>query len=149
MGLVAIVDDDSAVRDSVQDLLDFAGFSTAAFGSAESLLQSERLPSVECLVTDLCMPGMNGLQLHQRLMASKLSIPAILITGCAEEQVRAQALEAGVAGYLAKPLRSDELLACVRSAMQDLRPGHEAIPGDALAVEQHARIAEPFAAATR
>ena len=99
MPLVAIVDDDEAVRDAVKELLDSAGFSTATFASAESLLQSARLPTVACVVTDLCMPGMNGRELHQRLLASQRPIPAILVTGCAEERMRERAFEAGLAGY--------------------------------------------------
>jgi FixJ family two-component response regulator len=136
MPLVAIVDDDESVRDAVKELLDSAGFSTAAFGSAESLLQSGRRRSVECVVTDLCMPGMSGLELHQRLLASHRPIPAILVTGCADEQVREQALAAGVAGYLAKPFRSSELLSCVRSAMREWQTGRCATRDDALAKEE-------------
>ena len=70
MRLVAIVDDE-AVRAAVKDLLDYAGFATAAFASAESLLQSDRLPNVARLVTDLCMPGMDGLELHQQRQAAE------------------------------------------------------------------------------
>jgi FixJ family two-component response regulator len=127
------VDDDESVRDAVKELLDGAGFSTATFASAESLLQSGHLRSVECVVTDLCMPRMDGLELHQRLLASQRPIPAILLTGCAEERMREQALEAGVAGYLAKPFRSSELLACIRSAMQQCQPGRAPTRDDALA----------------
>jgi CheY-like chemotaxis protein len=82
MQLVAIVDDDQAGRESVKDLLDHVGLSTAAFASAESVLQSGQLHNVACLFTDLCVPGMSGLELPLRLMASNLRIPAILVTGC-------------------------------------------------------------------
>lgn len=123
MRLVAIVDDDEAGRESVKDLLDDAGFSTAAFASAESLLQSGQLHNVACLVTDPCMPGMSGLELHLRLMASNLRIPAILVTGCNDERVRAQAFDANVAAYLPKPVQFGELLACIRSAMQEWQAG--------------------------
>jgi len=136
MPLVAIVDDDEAVRDAVNELLDSAGFSTATFASAESLLQSARLRTVACVVTDLCMPGMNGLELHERLLALERPIPAILVTGCAEERMREQALESGLAGYLAKPFRSSELLACIRSAMHQWQPLPAAARDDALAIEE-------------
>ena len=136
MRLVAIVDDDDMVRDAVKDVLHYAGFSTAAFASAESSLQSDRLPNVACLVTDLCMPGMNGLELHQQLMASNHPIPAILMTGCAEDQLRERALEAKVAGYLAKPVQSPELLACIRSAMEEWQAGRGATRDDAVVAKE-------------
>jgi FixJ family two-component response regulator len=136
MPLVAIVDDDEAVRDTVEQLLDSAGFSTATFASAESLLQSALLRTVACVVTDLCMPGMNGLELHQRLMASLRPIPAILVTGCTDERMRERALQAGLAGYLAKPFHASELLACIRSAMHQWQPLPAAAQDDALGIEE-------------
>jgi FixJ family two-component response regulator len=130
MQLVAIVDDDELVRDAVKGVLDCAGFSTAVFPSAESFLQCERLPDVGCLVTDLCMPGMSGLDLHRQLLGSSHPIPAILMTGCAEEQVREQALHARISAYLAKPVQSRELLACIRLALEEWQTQQSAAEDD-------------------
>jgi FixJ family two-component response regulator len=131
MQLVAIVDDDEVVRSSVKDVLDHAGFSTAAFPSAESFLQSDRLTNVACLVTDLSMPGMTGLELHQQLLAANHAIPAILMTGCAEDEVRREALQSRVAAYLAKPFHTRELLACIRSAIEASQADDGAAPDSA------------------
>ena len=131
MQLVAIVDDGEMVRNAVKGVLDFADFSTAAFPSAESFLQSGRLPDFACLVTDLCMPGMSGLELHQQLLGSSHPIPPILMTGCAEEQFREQALQARISAYLAKPVQSRELLACIRLALEEWQTEQKAAEDDA------------------
>ena len=115
--LVAIVDDDESIRDSTKDLLDAAGFAAATFPSAESFLKSDRRRSAACLVTDLRMPGMTGLELHQDLAASGTHIPTILITAYPDDRVRARARKAGVLCYLIKPFTPDELLECIRSAL--------------------------------
>jgi FixJ family two-component response regulator len=116
--LVAIVDDDKSMRDTVKDLLESAGFSAATFASAAGLLRFRRLSRVACLIADLRMAEMTGLQLHQHLVASSRPIPTILMTAYADERVRAQAIKAKVVCYLAKPFAAEELLACVRSAVQ-------------------------------
>ena len=115
--LVAIVDDDQSIRDTTKDLLESAGFSAATFARAASLLKSRRLNRVCCLIADMRMPEMTGLELHQHLIASNHPIPTILMTAYPDERVRAQALKAKVVCYLAKPFAAEELLACVRRAM--------------------------------
>ena len=115
--MVAIVDDDEAVRDTTRDLLRSAGFSAETFPTAESFLESPLLPSIACLVTDLRMPGMSGLQLHERLVASNRPIPTVVITAYADEIGRARALESRVVCYLGKPFSADDLLACIRRAI--------------------------------
>ena len=115
--LVAIVDDDESTRETTKDLLESAGLAAATFASAALLLNSSRLNSISCLVTDLRMPQMTGLELHQRLVASNYSIPTILITAYPDDRVRAQALKAKVVCCLAKPFAAEELLACIRRAM--------------------------------
>jgi FixJ family two-component response regulator len=86
-----------------------------AFECAEDLLKSNRRRSVSCVIADVQMPGMTGLELHNRLTASGQPIPTILITAFPEERARQRALQAGVIGYLTKPFSEDELLACIRS----------------------------------
>lgn len=115
--LIAIVDDDESIRDTTRDLLESAGFSACTFASAKSLLKSQRVELVACLIADMRMPEMTGLELHQRLRA-RHAIPTILMTAYPDERVRAQALKANVLCYLAKPFSPDELLACVRLAIE-------------------------------
>ena len=119
--LVAIVDDDQSFRDSTKDLLESAGLAAVAFASGSLLLKSRRLKSIACLVADVRMPEMTGLELHQHLAASNQAIPTILMTAYPDERLRAQALKSNVVCLLAKPFAADELLACVRSAIQPPR----------------------------
>ena len=116
--LVAIVDDDESIRDTTKDLLESADFSAAVFASAGDLLKSRRLREVSCLITDMRMPNMTGLELHQHLVASNRGIPTILMTAYPDERAQAQAIKANVVCYLIKPFAADELLACVRCALQ-------------------------------
>jgi len=116
--LVAIVDDDESIRDTTKDLLESAGFSAAVFSSAQSLLGSEQLDKISCLIADLRMPNMTGLELHQKLRASKIDIPTILITAYPDERAEAQILKANVVCHLVKPFAAEELLECVRHALR-------------------------------
>jgi FixJ family two-component response regulator len=125
--LIAIVDDDASIRDTIKDLLESAGFSAVVFTRAASLLKSRRLSQVSCLIADMRMPNMTGLELHQHLVGSNSAIPTILMTAYPNERAQAQARKANVVGYLIKPFAPDELLACVRSAVQ--RQGVSAAPG--------------------
>src|SRR5262245_44370343 len=91
------------------------GFAAIAFPCAEDFLQSTHLHSTSCLIADMRMPGMSGLQLHTSLVGAGNSIPTILITAFPSDRDRVRALQAGVICYLAKPFKEDELLTCVRS----------------------------------
>jgi FixJ family two-component response regulator len=112
--LVAIVDD-----------LESAGFSAAVFARAASLLKSRRLRRVSCLIADMRMPKMTGLELHQHLVASNHTIPTILMTAYPDARAQAQAIKANVVCYLVKPFAADELLACVRCAVRRYDIGGE------------------------
>ena len=116
--LVAIVDDDESIRVTTKDLLESAGFSAAMFARPASLLKSKRLSRVSCLIADMRMPEMTGLELHQHLAASNRAVPTILMTAYPDERTQAQAIKANVVGYLIKPFAADELLACVRRALK-------------------------------
>ena len=116
--LIAIVDDDESIRDTTKDLLESAGFSAAVFARAASLLKSKRLGQVSCLIADMRMPEMTGLELHQRLVGSNRAIPTILMTAYPDARTQAQAIKANVVCYLIKPFAADELLACVRRALR-------------------------------
>jgi FixJ family two-component response regulator len=110
---IAVVDDDEAVRESAIDLLRALGFIAKAFPSANDFLRSNRLRITSCLIADVQMPGMSGLELYGRLVALGNPIPTILITAYPDETVRARALNAGVTGYLVKPFSEKELLDCI------------------------------------
>jgi FixJ family two-component response regulator len=116
--LVAIVDDDESIRDTTKDLLESAGFSAAVFARAANLLKSRRLSQICCLIADMRMPNMTGLELHQHPVASNRAIPTILMTAYPDARMQAQAIKANLVCYLIKPFAADELLACVRCAVQ-------------------------------
>jgi FixJ family two-component response regulator len=115
--LLAIVDDDESIRDTTKDLLESAGFSAATFDSAESLLTSDSLNRFSCLITDVRMPGMTGIELHRHLVASGRAIPTILMTAYPDERVCVLAAKSTIVGYLVKPFDATELLTCVRVAV--------------------------------
>jgi FixJ family two-component response regulator len=121
--LISIVDDDQAVREATKGLMRALGFRAKTFGSAEDFLNFDRLHSTACLIADVQMPQMTGLELHRRLVASGVSIPTILITAYPDDSVRARALQAGVLGYLTKPFNKDDLLIYIHSALDRLRSG--------------------------
>ena len=116
--LVAIVDDDESIRVTTKDLLESAGFSAAAFARAASLLKSRRLSRVSCLIADMRMPKMTGLELHRHLVASNRAMPTIFMTAYPDERTQAQAMRDNVVAYLLKPFAADELLACVCRAVR-------------------------------
>ena len=115
--LVAIVDDDKSHRNATQDLLRAAGLSTATFEDAESFLGSASRASAACVVADMRMPGMTGLEMYQALVASGDSIPTVLVTAHPEDVTRSRAREAGITCYLSKPFAPDELVECVHKAL--------------------------------
>jgi FixJ family two-component response regulator len=114
---IAVVDDDRSIRNATQDLLNAAGYSTFTFQDAKSFLGSSVRASVACLVADMRMPGMSGLELHQHLAMSGNGIPTVIITAHPEELTRERAREAGITCFLTKPFTPDELLECVRKAV--------------------------------
>jgi FixJ family two-component response regulator len=115
--VIAIVDDDHSVREALTSLVRSLGYAAIAFECAEDLLKSKRRRSVACVIADMHMPGMTGVELHQRLSASAEPIPTVLITAYPDDGARERALSAGVIGYLSKPFDENDLLACVRSAL--------------------------------
>jgi FixJ family two-component response regulator len=116
--VISIVDDDPSVREGTVDLLDSMGFIAEPFERADDFLKSNRLHSTSCLISDVRMPGMTGLELHNRLVESGNVIPTILITAFPNDRDRERALQAGVKCYLTKPFNEDDLLACIRSALE-------------------------------
>jgi len=125
MHMISVVDDDAAVLSATVDLLDSVGFACEPFASAEAYLASGRARSTACLILDVSMPGVNGVELQRRLIAAGHSIPTIFITAFPEERSRAQAESYGAICYLCKPYRDEELLTCVRLALD--QPGAGAV----------------------
>jgi FixJ family two-component response regulator len=113
---IAIVDDDYSVREALTSLVRSLGYTAMAFECADDLLKANRR-RVSCVIADVQMPGMTGLELYNRLVASGDPIPTILITAFPDERARQHALQAGVNCYLLKPFGEDELLACIRSIL--------------------------------
>jgi FixJ family two-component response regulator len=121
--VIAIVDDDRSVREALTSLVRSLGYVAVAFECAEDLLKSRRRRRVSCLIADVQMPGITGIELHNRLVSSGEPIPTVLITAFPDERSRERALQAGVICYLAKPFSEDDLLACIRSSLEPSRPG--------------------------
>jgi FixJ family two-component response regulator len=115
--MVAIVDDDDLMRSALQGLLKSVGLPAQAFASAEEFLKSGQQHQVGCLVTDIRMPGMSGLELQAKLNADQCRIPTIFITAHGDEKMRMQALRAGAVEFLAKPFDDETLLESVRAAL--------------------------------
>jgi FixJ family two-component response regulator len=115
--LISIVDDDDALRNSLDDLIRSIGFRTQGFPSAEAFLSSNQACDTACLILDVRMPGMNGLELQRKMVAANWRIPIIFITSHADDGARARALEAGAVAFLYKPFREEELLNAIDAAL--------------------------------
>jgi FixJ family two-component response regulator len=116
--VISIVDDDQSVREGTMDLLNSMGYVAVAFERADEFLQFERLFTSSCLIADMQLPGMSGLELHEHLIESGRTVPIILITAFPDDKDRTRALRAGVTCYLTKPFNENDLLACIRSALR-------------------------------
>ena len=116
--LVAIVDDDSSMRDALGGLLKAVGYPARAFASAEEFLKSGQQRQTSCLIADIRMPGMSGLELQAQLNAERCRIPIIFITAHGDAKMRIQALRAGAVEFLSKPFDDNALLESVRAALE-------------------------------
>ncbi len=115
--LIAIIDDDESMREAIKGFVRSLGYRADAVGSAQEFLSSRLVRRTSCVIADMQMPGMTGLELYQRLSTSAKPVPTILITAYPDDSVRERALSAGVVGYLSKPFEENDLLACIRSAL--------------------------------
>lgn len=116
---VSIVDDDESVREAIKSLLKSVGLNAEVFSSANDFLNSDRINNTDCLILDLCMPGMSGLELQDRLVSSAYRIPIIFITAHAQDmEARNRALQAGALDFLCKPFDEETLLDHVFSALE-------------------------------
>ena len=117
MPVIAIVDDDELFRRATTSFVRSLGYGTASYDSAEAFLKSDRVSDADCLITDVQMPGMTGIELQDRLIAQGHSVPVIFITAFPEMRARAQALAAGAVGFLAKPFDDHNLISCLNEAL--------------------------------
>jgi FixJ family two-component response regulator len=116
--LISLVDDDESVRRSTTLLIESFGFHAAAFESAESFLKSGQLQETACLIVDVQMPGMNGLELQSHLATVGYKIPIIFVTAYDNKELRKQALQAGAVAFLGKPFSDELLLRALRAALR-------------------------------
>jgi FixJ family two-component response regulator len=116
--LIAIVDDDDALRNSLDDLIRSIGFRTLGLPSAEAFLSSREARDAGCLILDVRMPGMSGLDLQHQIVAAKWQIPIIFVTSHADDVARTRALEAGAVAFLYKPFHEEELLNAIDVALK-------------------------------
>ncbi len=115
--LVAVVDDDESVRESLPDLLNEFGYTVRAFASALEFLASDALEQTKCLILDVAMPGMNGIELQAELKRHDKRIPIVFITAMRDEAVRARVMDLGATACLTKPFSDTALLEALRSVM--------------------------------
>lgn len=116
--LISIVDDDESIRDAVQMLLESTGRRTVAFASAEQFLASRAMSAAACLILDLRMPGIDGMELQRRVLAAGFRIPIIILTAHGNDVTRARALAAGAVAFLPKPFQPDILLEAVEASLR-------------------------------
>jgi len=114
--LVAIVDDDQSFREALDSLLRLIGFRTAIFASAREFLNSAHFPDVSCVILDVSMPGMDGLELQEHLVATH-PVPIIFVTDLRDAKTRNQAVAAGAIGFLNKPVSEEILIDALNSAL--------------------------------
>jgi FixJ family two-component response regulator len=117
--LIAIVDDDQSVQSALQDLIESEGLSTLCFGSAEQFLDSGAQHTAGCLIADIRMPGMSGIELQAKLKADRCHIPIIFITAHGDAKMRIQAMRDGAVEFLTKPFDNAVLLETVHAAVED------------------------------
>jgi len=123
--LISIVEDDEPFRESMRKLVMLLGYTVEAFASPSDFLKSPLVAETDCLVADVQMPGMTGVELHKHLVEAGRAIPTILVTAYPNEAVRNRALKDGVVCYLPKPVDDDHLERCLRSALQSGKPAAE------------------------
>ena len=116
--LISIIDDDDAMRSSLENLIRSIGLRAQGFSSAETFLNSNQAHETHCLILDVRMPGMSGLELQRQLGAANWRIPIIYITAHADDDARAQALAAGAVDFLYKPFREEDLLNAIDVALK-------------------------------
>jgi FixJ family two-component response regulator len=123
--LISVVEDDQPFRESMRKLMTVLGYTVEAFSSAAEFLKSPLVTETACLVTDVQMPGMSGVELHRHLVDTGHVIPTILVTAYPDDITRNRALKDGVVCYISKPVDDEHLECCLRSALESGKPHEE------------------------
>jgi len=121
--MISIVDDDASIREATKRLMLLLGYESETFASAEEFLGSGRLGATACVISDVQMPGMSGLEMQDRMIADGYRTPVIFVTAFPDDGIRAHALHAGALGYLSKPLDEQQLIGYLDEALERDRPG--------------------------
>jgi FixJ family two-component response regulator len=116
--MISIIDDDESVREALWGLVSSVGYSVSTFASAEEFVNSDQLGNAGCLILDVAMPGMGGIELQRRLVAGDSQVPVIFITAHEDEEIRAQALRNGAEAFLIKPFSEDALLDAIQGVLR-------------------------------
>ena len=124
--LIAIVDDDESLRDSLENLIRSFGFRATGFASGEAFLSWRQARDTACLILDVRMPGLNGLDLQRQMITRNWRVPIVFITSHADDHAEARALEDGAVAFLYKPCREEDLLNAIEAALRQTRPSEEA-----------------------
>jgi FixJ family two-component response regulator len=119
---ISIVDDDEELREATKGLVRSLGYAAATFGSAEEFLNSERRHDTSCVIADVQMPGLSGVEMQRQLIAEGNRLPMIFVTAFPEDRIRASAMEAGAVGFLSKPCNEEHLIGCLDSALKRRDP---------------------------
>ena len=117
--IISIVDDDPSFRRATAQLIESLGYAVATFGSAEEFLRSQHLGNTACLISDVQMPGMSGIELQSRLIARGHRLPIIFVTAYSAAEVHSRALASGALGFFDKPFNEDKLISCIDQALSD------------------------------
>lgn len=123
--MISIVDDDASIRAATKRLMLLLGYDSETFASAEEFLGSGRLNATSCVISDVQMPGMSGIEMRNRLIADGYRTPVIFVTAFPDDSIRARVLHGGAAGYLSKPLDEKQLIVCLDEALERDHPGAE------------------------
>ncbi len=124
--MICIVDDDECARKAIERLVRSLGYAVMTYGSAEDFLDSNHVNDTHCLITDVHLPGLSGVELHQRLVADGFGVPTIFVSGLADLTIRTQVLASGAVGFLSKPFGQKSLIDCLKTALirQDANISH-------------------------
>ncbi len=115
--MISIVDDDECARKAIEGLVRSLGYVAVTYASAEDFLDSNHVNDTSCLITDVHLPGLSGVELHQRLLADGFAAPTIFVSGLADETIRTQVLTSGAVGFLSKPFGHRSLIDCLKTAL--------------------------------
>ena len=121
--VISIIDDDESIRAGLNNLVRSLGYAVHAFASAEAFLQSAQLHNTSCVIADVRMPDMSGVELQSHLRSQGSRVPFIFITAVPEESTRRQALREGAIGFMTKPLDESTLISCLDTAVEQHRSG--------------------------